>query len=416
MKNRAVKNRAMKNPRYHRLLTKLLRKNISIPQLLGYAFAALAGMIILFSAFCFREDVKPLFSSDSTLFKPGFMVVNKEVSLLSVFSKEASLFTSSEIEEIQNQDFVRSVSHFTPSQYQVTATISLSGQMSAMTTEMFFESVSDKLLNQVSNKDWKWDEETGLIPIIIPRDYLNLYNFGFSGSQGLPQISESIIQQLVFQVTLYGSVTSANLKGRIVGFSDNLNTILVPETFMTWSNNKFAGISGESKKISRLIIEVKNPADPKIADFFATKSNYEINDNKGEQGKLSYFLTILIIAVIIVGALVMFPAILLMLLSINLMVYKDRQTLNDLILLGFNRKALALPYSILVVLLNIVVGILGVIFTLIIRGIYFPKLSVLGITQTSDIPLSTILFSVCFVVVLTIFDIFWINQKIRAIK
>ena len=101
--------------KYRGLLSKLLRKNMSIPQLLGYAFAALAGMLILFSAFCFREDVKPLFSSDSTLFKPGFMVVNKQVSVLSAFSKKASFFKSSEIEEIQNQDFVSSVSYFIPS-------------------------------------------------------------------------------------------------------------------------------------------------------------------------------------------------------------------------------------------------------------------------------------------------------------
>ena len=385
---------------------------MSIPQLLGYAFAALAGMIILFSAFCFREDVKPLFSSDSTLFKPGFMVVNKQVSVISAFSKSASLFKSTEIEEIQTQDFVSSVSYFTPCQYQVRATISFSGQMSGLATEMFFESVPDKLLNQASNKDWKWDEESEQIPIIIPRDYLNLYNFGFSGSQGLPQISESVIQQVVFQVTLYGNGIVGNFKGRIVGFSDNMNTILVPETFMTWSNNKF---SGENKKseISRLIIEVKNPADPKIAEFFAAKSNYEVNDSKGESGKLSYFLTILIIAVMIVGALVMFPAIGLMLLSINLMVYKDRQTLNDLILLGYSRRTLARPYSVLVLLLNIVLGTISLFLTFIIRGLYFPKLSVLGITESSDSLLSTIVFSLCFVAILTVFDIFWIHRKIK---
>jgi len=400
--------------KYSGLLAKLLRKNISIPQLLGYAFAAFAGMVILFSAFCFREDVKPLFSSDSTLFKPGFMVVNKQISVLSAFSKKASLFASSEIKEIQNQDFVSSVSYFTPSQYQVRASISLAGQ-GGLVTEMFFESVPDKLLNQVSNKDWKWDEDSDLIPIIIPRDYLNLYNFGFSGSQGLPQVSESVIQQINFQVTLYGNGIAENFKGRIVGFSDNLNTILVPETFMAWSNNKFSGEDNKSE-ISRLIIEVKNPADPKIAEFFAAKSNYEVNDNKGEQGKLSYFLTILIIAVIIVGSLVMFPAIGLMLLSINLMVYKDRQTLNDLILLGYSRGALARPYSVLVILLNIVLGAISVFFAFIIRGLYFPRLSVLGITESAGSLFPTIVFSLCFVIILTAFDIFWICKKIRKIE
>ncbi|MDR1369323.1 MAG: ABC transporter permease [Dysgonamonadaceae bacterium] len=399
--------------KYHRLPGKLLRKNISIPQLLGYAFATLAGMIILFSAFCFREDVKPLFLSDSNLLKPGFMVVNKKISVLSAFAEGVSIFKSSEIDEIKRQDFVRSVSYFTPCQYQVKAMISLSGRGSELATEMFFESVPDKLLNRISNKEWKWDEKSGLIPIIIPRDYLNLYNFGFSGSQGLPQISESIIQQIEFQVLLYGNGIYEEFKGRIVGFSNDLNTILVPETFMVWSNNKFAGADEGSEKISRLIIEVKNPADPKIAGFFAEKSNYEVNDNQGEQGKLSYFLTILIIAVIIVGALVLLPAMGLMLLSINLMVYKDRQTLNDLLLLGFDRRTLVRPYSVLVVFLNITVGISGIVSAWIIRGFYFPKLAVLGITETSGALLPTIVFSSCFVLILTVLDVFWIYRKIH---
>ncbi|MDR3060802.1 MAG: ABC transporter permease [Dysgonamonadaceae bacterium] len=405
-----------KNTKYRRLFYGLLRKNVSVSQVLGYAFAALAGMTILFSAFCFREDVKPLFSSESGLFKPGFMVVNKKVSVLSAFGKGNSIFDSSEIEEIRRQDFVRSLSYFTPCRYQVRAMISLSGRMSTLSTEMFFESVPDKLLAQYGNKDWKWDETSGLIPIIIPRDYLNLYNFGFSGSQGLPQISESIIQQLVFQIIIDGNGVSENFKGRIVGFSDNLNTILVPEVFMSWSNNKFAASGGDdSGRISRLILEVKNPADPKIAEFFAAKPDYEVNDNKGEQGKLSYFLTILIVSVMVVGALVMLPAIGLMLLSINLMVYKDRQTLNHLMLLGFSRDALVRPYSILVIVLNFVVALFGVFFTLIIRHFYFSRLGVLGITETSGSLVSTFVFSICFVLVLTILDIYWIYRKIKKV-
>lgn len=405
-----------KNTKYRRLLFRLLRKNISVSQILGYAFAALAGMTLLFSAFCFREDVRPLFSSESSLFKPGFMVVNKKVSVFSAFGKGTSVFNLSEIEKIHEQDFVRSVSYFTPCRYQVRATISLSGQMSTLSTEMFFESVPDKLLTQSGNKDWKWDEASGLIPIVIPRDYLALYNFGFSGSQGLPQISETIIQQLVFQVTIYGNGISRDFKGRIVGFSDNLNTILVPEAFMSWSNNRFAISGDDTGRISRLILEVKNPADPKIAGFFAANPDYEVSDNKGEQGKLSYFLTILIVSVMVAGALVMFPAVGLMLLSINLIIYKDRQTLSNLMLLGFNRNVLVRPYSILVILLNFVVALLSVFFTLIIRNLYFLKLNVLGITETSGSLVSTVVFSFCFMLFLTLLDIFWVYRKIKTIS
>ena len=47
---------------------------------------------------------------------------------------------------------------------------------------MFFESVPDEYVD-VSLENWHFDEDARVIPIIIPRNYLNLYNFGFAQSR-----------------------------------------------------------------------------------------------------------------------------------------------------------------------------------------------------------------------------------------
>ena len=57
-----------------------------------------------------------------------------------------------------------------------------------LSTEMFFEAVPDKFVD-VSLDKWHFDENTHTIPIIIPRNYLNLYNFGFAQSRSLPKLS-----------------------------------------------------------------------------------------------------------------------------------------------------------------------------------------------------------------------------------
>jgi hypothetical protein len=194
-----------------------------------------------------------------------------------------------------------------------------------------------------------------------------------------------------------------------------MNTILVPEAFMKWANDRF-GSGTDMDKISRLIIEVKNPADPKITEFFSTRSDYIIDNNKGEAGKLSYFLNILIIAMLIAGSLIMIPSIGLMLLSINLIVYKNHKILGNLILLGYTRMRLSLPYWRLVVILNVVIGTLSLWIAHFVRNLYIPKLEILGVTEFSNGFTSTVIFTLGFTFLISLIDIFWIYIKVRQLK
>jgi len=393
------------------MLRKLLQQNLSIPQLLGYSFTALIGMSIIFAAFGFSVDIQPVFSPNTGLFKSEYMTVTKKVSVISAFNSGNTVFTDDEISEIESQPFVSSVSFFTPCKYSVVAYTIPTGSIPAFSTEMFFESVPDRLLDG-AGPEWKWENDTNFIPVIIPRDYLALYNFGFAGSRGLPQISEDIVKTISFNVSIRGNSKREVYKGRIVGFSDYLNTILVPQAFMDWANENFG--NNEPVKISRLIVEVVNPADPAIAEFFA-KTGYEVSENKGEQGKLSYFLKIIITILSVIGLLILLPAMGLMFLSINLLIYKNRKTLGNLILLGYTRRQLAKPYNMLVTILNVAIGCVSFVIFLILRGIYLPKLLVINIEQSS-IELVTIFFVFLFIILVTFINILWIRRKISLIK
>ena len=58
---------------------------------------------------------------------------------------------------------------------------------------------------------------------------------------------------------------NARFKGRVIGFSSRLNSILVPQTFMEWSNKDYFSDSGHSATC--LIVEVDNPIDIKVSEF-----------------------------------------------------------------------------------------------------------------------------------------------------
>ena len=131
----------------------------------------------------------------------------------------------------------------------------------AMGTMLFFESIPTEFID-VADRDWKFDPSKPEVPVIMSRDYLSLYNFGFAASQGLPQISEGIVSKVPLQFTLRGNGHNETLKGRIVGFSNRLNTIVVPQDFMKWSNERYG--SGIERNPSRLIVEVNSPGDVKM--------------------------------------------------------------------------------------------------------------------------------------------------------
>ncbi|MDR2125570.1 MAG: ABC transporter permease [Prevotellaceae bacterium] len=388
---------------------KLLRKNLSIPQLAGYVFAGFAGLSIILFGIQFYADTKPLYSSNDSFLNPDFLVINKKVSALSSLSLSASTFSEKEIDDIRKQPFVKNTGLFISSKFGIRASVA-SSTFGRFYTEMFFESVPDDFIDVQSEK-WTWSDEQNYIPIIIPRTYLTLYNFGFAQSQGLPQVSENLVEKIKLTVTIYGNGKSKNYDARIAGFSDKLNTILAPEAFLKWANTEFG--SEKASKPSRILVETYNPGDPSIAKYFGEKK-YEIADYRGNTGKVAYFMRLVIITVLIIGLIITLLAISLMLLSISLLIYKNKEKLENLILLGYSRKIVAKPYQILGLLLTLLIFLFAFTVVVIFRKFYIEKISLLFDNAEID---SNIIFtfSTGFVIlfVICMINALWIRKKVN---
>jgi len=393
-----------------KLMWKLLRKNLSIPQLVGYVFAGFVGLSIILFGIQFYIDTRPLFRSNDSFLNPDFLVINKKVSTLSNLSLSSSTFSDRDVEDIKNQQFVKKIGFFISSKFVIQASIS-SSDFGGFATQMFFESVPDEFID-VQSDDWTWNDEQTYIPIIIPRTYLTLYNFGFAQTQGLPQVSENLVEKVRLKVNIYGNRKSKNFDARIIGFSDKLNTILAPQAFLEWANAEF-GVNDDSKP-SRILIETYNPSDPNIAKYFGEK-NYEIADYRGNTGKAAYFLRLVIITVLIIGFIITLLAISLMLISISLLIYKNKEKLENLILLGYSRTKVAQPYQILGFVLTCLIFVLSFIVVVILRNMYVQKLQILF--DNADAISSNILvtFGVGFAILLLICTInaLWIQKKVN---
>lgn len=350
------------------MIWKLLRQHISVAQLVGFFLANLCGMVIVLLSVQFYKDVLPVFTQGDSFMKKDYVIVSKKVSTLGSLVSKGATFSKTDIAEMQEQPFAKKTAAFTPAQFEVSAGMGMAGMQ--LSTAMFFESVPDEFVD-VRLEGWTYCEGQDEIPIIIPRNYLNLYNFGFAQSRNLPQLSEGVMGMMTLDIRLSGQGRTEQMKGRIVGFSNRLNTILVPQAFMDWANVTFG--KGEENAPSRLIVEVDNPADDRIAKYFKDKG-YDTEGDKLDAGKTTWFLKMIVGIVLSVGLIISVLSFYLLMLSIYLLLQKNTKKLENLLLIGFSPAAVARPYQVLTVALNAAVAVIGILVLYMVRGGYMDML------------------------------------------
>lgn len=352
----------------HHLLYKLLRRRLSAWQLTGFVLANLCGMTIVLAAMQFAADVLPIFTGGDSFMRPGQMVVAKHVGTLSTLTGSAPTFSDEEVADLRRQPFAERVGVFTPSCFGVVATLGSQRLGVQFSTEMFFESVPDEFID-VDLSHWKWSPESNEIPIILPRNYLNLYNFGFATSQGLPALSEQMVQMVRVHFHLSGTAESMNCEGRVVAFSKKLNTILVPQGFMDHMNRRLS--PDRAAVPSRLIVTVDNPTDEKLADYL-DRHGLETESDDAEAARTAHFLRIVTAIVIAVGAVISLLAFYVLMLSIFLLLQRNTEKIDTLLLIGYSTTMVARPYHALALGVNTVVALLSVMLVMVLRTYYLP--------------------------------------------
>ena len=165
----------------------------------------------------------------------------------------------------------------------------INGQ-SLLNTELPFESVPDEFID-VSSADWHYTPGAKTVPIILPRTYINMYNFGFARSHNLPKISDGLVGMIDMVIFIHANGRHDEYKGRVIGFSNRLNSILVPQAFIEWSNAEYA--PGQQGEPNRLMMEVANPADERITQYLDQRG-YEVEDDKLQAEKTTYFLKMVV--------------------------------------------------------------------------------------------------------------------------
>jgi hypothetical protein len=310
---------------YHRLFI----GNIAPWQRALIAFGAFAGLLLLWVPMQLYADLSNAIAGQTEMFSDHYLVLNKEVTFMKALGATPDVFSEEEVQELTAVPGVQAVGAFSSNTFRATASADYDGAP-MFRTELFFESVPDRFLDQ-KPRGWNWEPADGDVPVILPSDYLALYNFGFAPGHGLPQISEQVATMSDFTIVVSGQDRQQSFKGRIAGFSDRVNTILAPQSFLQHCNEQFG--QSAAKPPSRVIVET---SDADALGKVLKEKGYETNSESLRAGKTQALARKVLTASLLLALVVMLISFGSFLQFSDLLIARSEMEIKSMAYLGFS--------------------------------------------------------------------------------
>ncbi|MGI8952836.1 MAG: FtsX-like permease family protein [Chitinophagaceae bacterium] len=315
----------------NQLLKKLIKASAGRIRFVMAVIGLSVALILILSAVQLQVNYNDLLHSKTNQDSvANFLLVNKIVNDKTI---GATALSDAEIEDLKKQPFIDAVGVLTPSRFKVSA--SGSDQL-PFYTDLFFESVPDEFLD-VKSKDWKWDENSQFIPMIVPNMFLDMYNFGFAASQNLPQLSQQLVMNLPINIRIRTGSGPLEIYGKVVGFSDRISSVLVPQQFMDWANVKFG--TDVNAKPSRVVIKTNDAGNPALVNYLKAHG-LTTDTDKTRFSKYRQIVDMVVNISWITGAVMLLFALLIFTLFIQLTIASCKEEIGLLITLGAAPKQL----------------------------------------------------------------------------
>ncbi len=367
--------------------------------------ALLFGFCLLFISVQLYINATNLLSNTQQK-KDGYdyLVVNKKITNAMMGDNARSYFSREEIEQAKKLQAVEQVGLITSNRYGIEA--NTLGKL-AFSTQLFFESVPDDYLDILpENRHWKEGDRT--LPVILSADYLNLYNFGFALSQGLPQLSEETIKAIPFNVTIYDKTHEAQFVATVVGFTQRYSSVLVPMEFMQYANTEFG--SDKPDATSRIILKTKEADQPQLVKYL-DDHGYATQQEKLKGSKLKSIVQLIFGACGFFGCFVLALSFLLLMMYLKLLIIQSSAKLQLLVILGYQPSLLQKQFTRQVARLLITMVFVSISCTAIVQYLISIQLKKFAVILTPFLSWMTIIVALS----IGIFIYWLLNRKVKNV-
>ncbi|MGE6395530.1 FtsX-like permease family protein [Chryseobacterium scophthalmum] len=253
------------------------------------------AFILVLSCMQLYENANRLFgskSSDSNY----WLTFSKKITPDNIGRKELLGFNENDISKIKTWSEVKAIYPFSANEFKASAN---GGDFIPFYTDLYFEGLDLKAIDS-DLTDEEFQVKGDEIPIIISREYLNLYNYGFALNQGLPQISEDFAKKIEVNINITVNKQNKTYKGKMVGLSDRIHSVLIPKKFLDSLNiAEKPELATQPKIYNRVLVQVKDSGDEGLVSKMK-ENGYESNQESLRSAKIKskLFLVLKIIAVL----------------------------------------------------------------------------------------------------------------------
>ncbi len=285
------------------------------------------GVFLLLTSIQVYIDINQLIK-DKNSKKNGydFISVSKEITNQNMGADNR--FTTADIEDLKKQPFIKDAAPLISNQFRVKAK---AGNIIPFSTDLFIESIQNDFIDTIP-PNFSWQPGQQDVPIIFSADFLEMYNV-FAPGQDLPQLSERSISSINVTLECYGPSGIQSFTGHIVGLSDRINSVLVPEPFLLWANKTFGNVA--NTPVSRAYLKTNDANSVELLNYIQQK-NYHVNKDKTKFGRVKKILQVTVSGLGGFSILVILLAMMLFSFYLQLMIARSKDNLQLLITLGYS--------------------------------------------------------------------------------
>lgn len=378
------------------MMKKVLFHNQSKTQLAIAVLGSIIGLLFLISSIHYLIRVNE-FGKGEEILGPNTMIVQKKVSNSSSLNLTKTDFSKEEIERFKNEQFVADAQAVICNNFNVLL-LTDDPYVPKFSSDVFLQTVNSKFLDVPVDR-WKWKEGDTIVPIVMPRDFLVMLNT-FMSASGIPQVSEDLAKDIKFKLRISNDSKKDFVVARIVGFTNEIPSLLVPESFMKFANEKYS--NGKDSKITNVMISSKEGGFGKMEKFLEERG-LESRKSQVVIGKLKSIVSTLFLVLLVISVVTVLVSSLVLIQYMQLLIATNQYQIRTLLRLGYKPIRIILMFT---KYLGLTFGIVSIIaFTLFI----LEKIVVDSLLEKGGV---TISHSISFISMVSVFISFCIFVSI----
>jgi ABC-type antimicrobial peptide transport system permease subunit len=293
----------------------------------------LLGLTFLFLSTQFLVRILE-FGQGSDMLESNTIIVQKKVTNTSSLNLNKTDFSSEEIQKIRTMPFIQDAQPVISNSFDVSFETA-DPMVPRFRTDVFIQTVPGKFLDVKTNR-WSWKKSDGYLPIILPRDFLVMLNT-FMSANGIPQVSDDLAKQIKFRFTLKRDGKKEWVNAQIIGFTNEVPAILVPEEFMKYGN---ANYGYEQEPLFTQLMIASKKGEFGALEKMLEERGLEAKNAQIMIGRLKSIVGTLFFVVFLVSIIAVIASALVLIQYMQLLTAQNAYEIRTLLRLGFTNKHL----------------------------------------------------------------------------